>query len=124
MTSTSTAGTISNRRVLNDTKDYGYPDGATVDAQGFIWSARWEGSCVLRIDPKGRIDRVVPMPARRVTNVCFGGAKLDTLYVTTSRLHLAEEDLRPPAAAGRLVLLRPRRHRVSKNTLSPAERTR
>ena len=35
------AGTISNRRVLNDSKDHGYPDGATVDAQGYIWSARW-----------------------------------------------------------------------------------
>ena len=88
------AGTISNRRVLNDTKDFGHPDGATVDAEGFIWSARWEGSCVLRIDPKGRIDRVVPMPAKRVTNVCFGGAKLDTLYVTTSRLHVAEDHIR------------------------------
>ncbi len=37
------AGTLSNRRVLNDTKDFGYPDGATVDRDGFIWSARWEG---------------------------------------------------------------------------------
>ncbi len=37
---------------------------ATVDSEGFLWSARWEGACVLRIDPKGRIDRVVPMPAR------------------------------------------------------------
>lgn len=88
------AGTISNRRVLNDTRDYGYPDGATVDSQGFIWSARWEGECVLRIDPKGRIDRAVPIPARRVTNVCFGGARLDTLYVTSSRQHLPEAELR------------------------------
>jgi sugar lactone lactonase YvrE len=94
-------GTISNRRVLNDTKDFGYPDGATIDAQGFIWSARWEGSCVLRIDPRGRIDRVVPIPALRVTNVCFGGAKLDTLYVTTSRQNLAEVDLkRQPLQGG------------------------
>jgi sugar lactone lactonase YvrE len=92
------AGTISNRRVLNDTKDFGYPDGATVDAEGFLWSARWEGSCVLRIDPKGRIDRIVPMPARRVTNVCFGGPKLDTLYVTTSRLHV--ENPRLPLQGG------------------------
>ena len=95
------AGEISNRRVLNDTRDYGYPDGATVDAGGFLWSARWEGSCVLRIDPEGRIDRVVPMPARRVTNVCFGGARLDTLYVTTSRLHVPGDDLaRHPLQGG------------------------
>jgi sugar lactone lactonase YvrE len=79
------AGAISNRRVHNDTRDHGYPDGATVDAEGFIWSARWGGTCVLRIDPKGRIDRVVPMPASRVTNVCFGGPRLDTLYATTAR---------------------------------------
>ena len=88
------SGTISNRRVLSDTKDYGYPDGATVDADGCIWSARWEGSCVLRIDPRGRIDRVVPIPSTRVTNVCFGGAKLDTLYVTTSRQNAGADILK------------------------------
>jgi sugar lactone lactonase YvrE len=101
------AGTISNRRVFNDSRDHGYPDGATVDAEGFLWSARWEGSCVLRIDPKGRIDRIVPMPARRVTNVCFGGAKLDTLYVTTARLHLPEEDLRRHPLQGGLFCFDP-----------------
>ncbi len=100
-------GTISNRRVFNQNRDYGYPDGATVDAEGFLWSARWEGSCVLRIDPKGRIDRVVPMPARRVTNVCFGGAALDTLYVTTSRLHVPEEDLRRHPLQGGLFCFDP-----------------
>ncbi|WP_421694626.1 SMP-30/gluconolactonase/LRE family protein [Aestuariivirga sp.] len=101
------SGTISNRRVLNDTKDHGHPDGATVDAEGFIWSARWEGSCVLRIDPKGRIDRLVPMPARRVTNVCFGGAKLDTLYVTTSRAHIPDQDLRRHPLQGGLFCFNP-----------------
>jgi sugar lactone lactonase YvrE len=101
------AGTISNRRVLNDTKDFGYPDGATVDSEGFIWSARWEGACVLRLDPKGRIDRVVPVPARRVTNVCFGGARLDTLYVTTARLHVPEEDIRRHPLQGGLFCFDP-----------------
>ena len=101
------AGTISNRRVLSDTKDYGYPDGATVDAHGFIWSARWEGACVLRIDPKGRIDRVVPMPAKRVTNVCFGGARLGTLYATSSRQGLAEDELRDRPLTGGLFCFDP-----------------
>lgn len=81
-------GTISNRWVLNDTKDYGYPDGATVDAEGYIWSARWDGACVLRISPDGVIDRVVPISALRPTCLCFGGAKLDQIYVTSSRAHL------------------------------------
>ena len=101
------AGTISNRRVFNDSRDHGYPDGATVDAEGFLWSARWEGACVLRIDPKGRIDRIVPMPARRVTNVCFGGAKLGTLYVTSARLHVPEDDLRRHPLQGGLFCFDP-----------------
>jgi L-arabinonolactonase len=62
------AGEISNRRVLNDTKDFGHPDGATVDAEGHVWSARWDGACILRIDPKGRIVRVIAMPAKRPTS--------------------------------------------------------
>lgn len=89
-----TSGELSNRRVHNDTKDHGYPDGATMDAEGFIWSARWEGSCVLRIDPKGRIDRIVSMPASRPTCVCFGGAGLDVIYVTSSRAHVAADVLK------------------------------
>ncbi len=82
------AGAISNRRVFNDSKAHGYPDGATVDAEGYLWSARWEGSCVLRIDPKGRIDRVIEIPATRVTCPVFGGPELDTLYLTTSCAHV------------------------------------
>ena len=81
-------GRLSNQRVLNDTRKHGYPDGATVDTEGFIWSARWEGACVLRIDPKGRITSVVPMPASRPTCICFGGPQLTTAYVTSSRAHM------------------------------------
>ena len=86
-------GALSNQRIHNDSKAHGYPDGATVDSEGFLWSARWEGHCVLRIDPKGRIDRIVNVPASRPTCVCFGGEKMDTLYVTSSRAHMGEDVL-------------------------------
>ena len=82
------SGELSNRRVFNDSKSHGYPDGATVDNEGFVWSARWEGACVLRLDPKGRIDRIVQMPVTRPTCVVFGGPRLDTLYVTSSAANL------------------------------------
>lgn len=81
-------GSITNKRVLHHSTEFGYPDGATVDAQGYIWSARWDAACVLRIDPKGRVDRVVEIPAKRPTCVVFGGSKLDVVYVTSSRAHL------------------------------------
>jgi sugar lactone lactonase YvrE len=87
-------GVITNRRVLNDTKAHGYPDGATVDAEGYIWSARWEGRCVLRIDPKGRIVHVVETPCTRPTCVVFGGNDLSTLYITSSRAHVDNETLK------------------------------
>jgi L-arabinonolactonase len=100
-------GHISNRRVLNDSKAYGYPDGATVDAEGFIWSARWDGACVLRIDPKGRIDRIVDVPATRVTCPVFGGPDMDTLYLTTSRAHVDAATLTRYPDQGGVFALKP-----------------
>jgi D-xylonolactonase len=63
------------------------PDGLTVDAEGFVWSALWNGAAVLRIDPAGRIERRIELPARRITSVAFGGADFSTLYVTSARDH-------------------------------------
>jgi sugar lactone lactonase YvrE len=100
-------GTISNRRVLNDTKTYGYPDGATVDAEGFIWSARWEGQSILRIDPKGRIDRIVETPCTRPTCVVFGGDDLSTLYFTSSRAHVGADVLKRFPLQGGLFAFEP-----------------
>lgn len=62
----------------------GLPDGMTVDAQGYIWSARWDGGCVVRYTPNGDEVLRVPFPARRVTSVIFGGEDYTDLYVTTA----------------------------------------
>ena len=87
-------GLLSNQRIFNDTKEHGYPDGATVDTEGFLWSARWEGSCIVRFDPSGHIDRTVPMPVTRPTCVVFGGPKLDTIYVTSAAANLDADILK------------------------------
>jgi len=100
-------GDISNKRVFNDTKAHGYPDGATMDAQGYLWSARWDGSCVLRFDPKGHIDRIVEMPVTRPTCVVFGGAELSTLYVTSSAANLPEDVLKKHPLQGGLFCFDP-----------------
>ena len=78
-------GTVSNRRDFSTIKDLGYPDGAAIDSEGYLWSARWEGSCVARLAPDGSIERIVPIPASRVTSCAFGGEALKTLFVTTAR---------------------------------------
>jgi L-arabinonolactonase len=100
-------GAISNRRIFSAEQDYGYPDGATVDAEGYLWSGRWEGGCVLRIAPDGRIDRKIEVPAKRVTCCAFGGGDLATLYITTSRLHFTEAELSTQSQAGGLFAVRP-----------------
>jgi sugar lactone lactonase YvrE len=62
----------------------GFPDGLTVDADGFVWVAHWGGSKVSRIAPGGELDRVISLPVMRVSSCTFGGADLCDLYVTTA----------------------------------------
>lgn len=83
--------TVSNRRVfvqLGD--DLGVPDGMTVDAEGFVWSANWGGGCVIRFDPDGREERRIPMPATQSSSVMFGGAGLTDIYVTSANAGTGE----------------------------------
>ncbi|EAR51120.1 Senescence marker protein-30 (SMP-30) [Oceanicola granulosus HTCC2516] len=78
-------GDIANRRSFAALPDErgGAPDGATVDAEGCLWSACVFDGRIFRFTPDGAVDRVIEMPVRKVTSVAFGGARLDTLFVTS-----------------------------------------
>jgi sugar lactone lactonase YvrE len=102
-------GNISNRRIfatLND-KNGAFPDGLTVDAEGFVWSAQPVFGRLVRYDPAGKIERIIELPVSRGTSVMFGGENLDVLYVTTMRGALTEEQLAEEPLAGSLLALRP-----------------
>lgn len=78
-----------NRRPLAEIADgEGMPDGLTVDADGCVWVALWDGGAVRRYTPDGELDRVVNLPVRRPTACAFGGAELTDLYITTGRVGL------------------------------------
>jgi sugar lactone lactonase YvrE len=62
----------------------GFPDGSCVDAEGCLWNAEWGASRVVRYTPAGKVDRVVEVPAKNPSCCCFGGARLDTLYITSA----------------------------------------
>ena len=64
--------------------EWGRPDGMTVDAEDHLWIAHWNGAQVSRYTPEGRRIRSIALPARQVTNVCFAGAKLDRMFVTSA----------------------------------------
>jgi sugar lactone lactonase YvrE len=69
-----------------------FPDGLTVDAEGGVWVALYDGRRVQRYGPEGRLEAEVPVPAGRVTACTFGGDELDRLFITTSREGLAPSD--------------------------------
>jgi D-xylonolactonase len=87
------SGNISNQRVfLKVQESEVLPDGLTVDAEGYIWSARWNGSCVVRIAPDGAEDFRVSFPAKKVSSLTFGGKEFKDIYVTTAGGDNREEE--------------------------------
>lgn len=67
-------GAIRNRRVLADCRHLpGTPDGSTIDAEGFLWNAHWDGWKLVRYAPNGRVDREVKLPVQKPTSCMFGG---------------------------------------------------
>ncbi|MEM7371956.1 MAG: SMP-30/gluconolactonase/LRE family protein [Bacteroidota bacterium] len=81
---------ISNERVLVKDTDC-YPDGMTVDSQGYLWSAKWDGWRVVRYSPDGQIDKIVEVPVQRPTSVMFGGPDLNQLFITSAWTRLKPE---------------------------------
>jgi sugar lactone lactonase YvrE len=100
-------GAISRRRdFIHDPDEPGFPDGLTVDSNGFIWSARWGGWSLLRYDPQGRLERKIPMPVEYPTSCIFGGADLDELYITSAWTALGETRKDEQPLAGDLFRLK------------------
>jgi sugar lactone lactonase YvrE len=98
------AGSIANRRVFAHTPDGAHPDGATVDAEGYLWSAHWGAGQIVRYRPDGSVDRSLPVPASQPTCVAFGGADLDLLFVTSARENLSETALAGQPDAGNVFI--------------------
>jgi len=113
------ASRLRTRRVLVHFADgEGLPDGLTVDAEGCIWCAHWDGARVTRFSPNGERILTVAIPAPRVTSVAFGGASLDTLFVTTARYGLTEAVLAAYPDSGALFEIQTRVRGVAATPLA------
>ena len=84
----------------------GIPDGATVDAEGFLWSANYGGGCVTRYTSSGEVAEVFPMPVMQPSSCAFGGPDMDILFVTTASQRLTPEALAAQPLAGALLAMR------------------
>ncbi|SDT39034.1 SMP-30/gluconolactonase/LRE family protein [Pseudomonas granadensis] len=80
-----TDGSLDDAQVFYKSDQHGGPDGSAMDAEGYIWNARWDGSCLLRLTPEGAVDRKIDLPISRPTSCVFGGADLKTLYITSAK---------------------------------------
>ena len=97
------SGGLSNRRLFVDLQgQLGRPDGATVDTEGYLWSAEYGGGRVVRYTPDGTVDKVVNLPVANVTCPTFGGTDYKTLFITTASQRLAESELAEQPLAGGL----------------------
>ena len=100
------AGEIHNKRMFATVDEAdGMPDGLTVDAEGFVWGAHWDGWRITRYDPDGRIDRIISLPVPNVTSVTFGGENLDQMFVTTARLGMTEDQVKEAPLSGGLFVV-------------------
>lgn len=99
-------GTLGRRKAFAVPGDVpGLPDGSAVDAEGYLWNARWDGACVVRLSPSGQIDRIVELPVQRPTSCAFGPPGSTILYITSAALDLKGEALaRQPWAGGLLAI--------------------
>jgi sugar lactone lactonase YvrE len=103
------SGGIRNRRVVIEIPEgAGWPDGMTIDAEGMLWIALWDGWCVRRYNPNnGALLDEIKVPVARPTSAVFGGENLDILYITSASTRLSAEDLVEQPLAGGIFKARP-----------------
>ena len=99
-------GSITNRRIfVNLTHESFYPDGLAVDAEGCLWSAQWDGWCVIRFAPDGREIQRLPVPVKRPTSCAFGGPDGKQLFITSASVGLGEQEIQESFYSGDLFCL-------------------
>ena len=111
-------GTVGRRRLVVDMRDMaGRPDGAAIDVDGGYWICANDGGRVLRFTPDGRRDRSLAVPVSKPSMCSFGGAALDTLFVTSIQPAQPQGD--DIALAGELFALRPGTQGLAETPFGP-----
>lgn len=94
-------GALSNDRLFADLAlQPGAPDGSTVDGDGYLWNAQWDGGRIVRFAPDGSIERIVELATDRPTCVTLGGAQMNVLYASSARKGLTPDQLIAQPGAG------------------------
>jgi len=88
-------------------EDMGFPDGMTVDANGLLWIAFWDGGCLRALDPDtAETVHTIRLPVPRPTSCTFSSHSDDTLYVTSATVGLSSEQLIEAPWSGSLLAVK------------------
>jgi sugar lactone lactonase YvrE len=86
----------------------------TIDAEGKLWIALWDGGAVARFDPQtGEVLDTIALPVSRVTACTFGGTDLNTLFITSARIGLTPAQLASEPLAGAIFAVKTSVHGVA-----------
>lgn len=100
------SGSLGDRQVFVDlTAEVFSPDGLTIDQDGCIWAAMWDGWCVIQFDPSGKEMRRIQLPVQRPTCCTFGDPDRAMLYITTASVGLSEAEIEQSFYSGDLFCL-------------------
>jgi sugar lactone lactonase YvrE len=103
-----TNGKIEDKRyIIQFLNNEGTPDGMTIDSEGMLWIAHWDGWQISRWNPvTGEKLKSILLPVSRVTSCCFGGKNLDDLYITSASTGLSDDQLKKEPLAGSLFVIK------------------
>ncbi|GAA1501741.1 hypothetical protein GCM10009740_38310 [Terrabacter terrae] len=99
-------GELSSQRTFAEVDERdGVPDGLTVDSDGYVWAALWDGGAIRRYAPDGKLAEIIELPVPRPTSCAFGGPELSTLFITSARDGLDERTLHEAPLSGSVLAL-------------------
>jgi xylono-1,5-lactonase len=99
------SGSISNKRKFIEFSPHEFPDGFAMDSEGGFWIAMWGGGALHRYDRGGRKMAAFDLPVQYPTSCCFGGKDMSTLFITSSRLMLSQDEREEHTIAGKMLRL-------------------
>lgn len=98
------SGQLSNKTLFAQTAENSFPDGSTIDAQGYLWNAQWGGARVVRYSPSGELDLTLNLSVSQPSCVAIGGPNMDWLIVTSAKQGLSATELQKQPQAGNVFI--------------------
>ena len=85
----------------------GFPDGLTVDINGNIWVAHWNGGKISQISSSGKLLKEIKLPSMNITSLCFGGDNFKELFITSAKEEVSESEFKKFPESGSSFLISP-----------------